>query len=73
VTPDVAVWLRLSDAKGVANGTDAGCGSQSLLRLSRILGGTIESELSFSFATSAYAVSDDVRALCPQRPSTTVL
>ena len=43
------------------NGHCAGCGSQSLLSLSRVLGGTIESELSFGFATSAPAVSDDVR------------
>jgi hypothetical protein len=42
------------------NGHCAGCGSQSLLRLSRILGGTIEWELSFGPATSADA-SDDVR------------
>ena len=43
------------------NGHCAGCGSQSLLGLSRVLGGTIESELSVVFATSAQAVSDDVR------------
>jgi hypothetical protein len=45
------------------NGHCAGCGSQSLLSLSRILGGTIESELSFAFATSARAGSNDLRAL----------
>ena len=43
------------------NGHCAGCGSQSLLGLSRVLGGTIESELSFAFATCAHAVTDDVR------------
>ena len=44
------------------NGHCAGCGSQSLLGLSRVLGGTIEPELSFGFATSAPAVRDeDVR------------
>jgi hypothetical protein len=42
------------------NGHCDGCGSQSLLRLSRVLGGTIEWELSFSLATFADA-SDDVR------------
>lgn len=42
------------------NGHCAGCGSQSLLSLSRLLGGTIEPELSVVFATSAHAVSDDV-------------
>ena len=43
------------------NGHCAGCGSQSLLSLSRVLGGMIESERSLCFATSAHAVSDDVR------------
>lgn len=43
------------------NGRCAGCGSQSLLRLSTVLGGTAESELSFTFVTSAHAASDDVR------------
>jgi hypothetical protein len=42
------------------NGHCAGCGNQSLLSLSRLLGGTIKSELSFVFATSAHAVCDDV-------------
>jgi hypothetical protein len=42
------------------NGRCAGCGSQSLLALSRVLGGAIEPELSFGFATSAHAVCDDV-------------
>jgi hypothetical protein len=44
------------------NGHCAGCGSQSLLGLSRLLGGTIEPELSGGLATSAHAVRDeDVR------------
>jgi hypothetical protein len=43
------------------NGHCAACGSQSLLRLSRVLGGTIDSKLSVVFATSAHAVNDDVR------------
>jgi hypothetical protein len=42
------------------NGHCAGCGSQSLLGLSRVLGGAIEPELSFGFATSPHA-SDVVR------------
>ena len=42
------------------NGHCAGCGSQSLLGLSSVLGGTIEPELSFSVANSTQ-VSDDVR------------
>ena len=42
------------------NGHCAGCGSQSLLRVSTVLGGTIDSELSLVFATSAHNVSDDV-------------
>ena len=42
------------------NGHCAGCGSQSLLRLSRVLGGTIESDLSVVFATSAHVVTDDI-------------
>lgn len=42
------------------NGHCAGCGSQSLLSLSRILGGTIEPAPSFGFATSADAVRNDV-------------
>ncbi len=42
------------------NGHCAGCGSQSLLGLSSVLGGTIEPELSFSFADSTQA-SEDVR------------
>jgi hypothetical protein len=44
------------------NGHCAGCGSQSLLSLSRVLGRASESELSVVFATSAHAVSDDERA-----------
>lgn len=42
------------------NGHCAGCGSQSLLSLSRVLGGTIESEPSFVFAASKQAISNDV-------------
>ncbi len=42
------------------NGHCASCGGQSLLHLSRALGGTIEPELSFRFATSTRAVNDDV-------------
>ena len=45
------------------NGHCAGCGSQSLLSLSRVLGGAIESELSFAFATSAHPSSTGLRAL----------
>ena len=40
------------------NGHCAGCGSQSLLGLSSVLGGTIEPELSFSVANSAHASED---------------
>ena len=42
------------------NGHCAGCGSQSPLGLSSVLGGTIEPELSFSFTDSTQA-SEDVR------------
>jgi hypothetical protein len=42
------------------NGHCACCGSQSLLSLSRVLGKTIEQELSYGFATSAHAVCDDM-------------
>jgi len=42
------------------NGHCVSCGSQSLLSLTRVLGGTIEPELSFGFATSAHAICDDV-------------
>jgi hypothetical protein len=45
------------------NGHCACCGSQSLLTLSRVLGGTIESELSFAPATSVEASGKDLRAL----------
>jgi hypothetical protein len=45
------------------NGHCAGCGSQSLLALSRVLGGTIEPGLSFGFATPAHAVCDDLCSL----------
>jgi len=43
------------------NGHCAGCGSQSLLSLNRVLCGTIDSRLSLSVATSVHATSDDVR------------
>jgi hypothetical protein len=41
------------------NGHCAGCGSQSLLSLSRVLGGTIEPELSFAFTTSVQTLRND--------------
>lgn len=37
------------------NGHCAACGSEALLGLSRVLGGTIESELSFVLSTPALA------------------
>lgn len=43
------------------NGHCAGCGSQSLLCLNRVLGGTIDSKLSLPVATSTHATSDDLR------------
>ena len=43
------------------NGHCVACGSQALLSLSGVLGGTIESELSFAFATSTYVASDGAR------------
>ena len=43
------------------NGHCAGCGSQSLLALSRVLGGPIESELSIAVARPAHATSDEAR------------
>lgn len=43
-----------------SNGHCAGCGSQSLLGLSSVLGGMIEPEVSFGRADSTPA-SDDVR------------
>ena len=43
------------------NGHCASCGSQSLLSLSTVLGGTIEPELAFTFGASAHAASDDLR------------
>ena len=72
---DAQVWLntnlvRLQKAVLCANceviseglnGHCAGCGSQSLLSLHKVLGGTVESEPSFAFATSALAVSNEVR------------
>ena len=47
------------------NGHCASCGSQSLLSLSRVLGGTVESAVPVGFAASAGAVSDQecVRSL----------
>ena len=42
------------------NGHCAGCGSESLLSLRTVLGGTIEPERSFNLATSL-PVSDDGR------------
>jgi hypothetical protein len=39
------------------NGHCAGCGSESLLRLSEVLGGTIDSQLPLVIATSVPAVS----------------
>ncbi len=42
------------------NGHCAGCGSQSLLGLSSVLGGTIEPELSFSVVNSTQT-SEEVR------------
>jgi hypothetical protein len=42
------------------NGHCASCGGQSLLNLSRALGGTIEPELSIPFVTSTRAINDDV-------------
>jgi hypothetical protein len=45
------------------NGHCASCGSQSLLGLSRVLGGTIKPELSCGLASSPHARRDeDVRA-----------
>ena len=41
------------------NGHCASCGSQSLLNLSRVLGGTMEPELQFGFAATEHAVRDD--------------
>jgi hypothetical protein len=41
------------------NGHCAGCGSESLLRLSGVLGGTIDSQLPLGIATSVPAVSSD--------------
>ena len=72
---DAQVWLntnlvRLQKAVLCANceviseglnGHCAGCGSQSLLSLSGLLGGTVESEPSFAFTTSAHIASDAVR------------
>jgi hypothetical protein len=43
------------------NGHCAGCGSQSLLPLSRILGGAIEPEQSFGFGRSEAALCAEER------------
>ena len=43
------------------NGHCTGCGSQSLLSVSKVLGGTIESKQSLGFARLAHTVSDDLR------------
>jgi hypothetical protein len=43
------------------NGHCAGCGSESLLSLSGVLGGTIESQHSLGVATSAHALEGDIR------------
>ena len=40
------------------NGHCAACGSQALLRLSRLLGGTTKSELSFTSVMSAHIARD---------------
>ena len=45
------------------NGHCAGRGSQSLLSLNRVLGGTFEPELSFASDTSAKTSSNDFHAL----------
>ena len=47
------------------NGHCAGCGGQSLLHLSRILGGTIEPEMTVGVAVSGHTVSNNqsVRSL----------
>jgi hypothetical protein len=42
------------------NGYCASCGSQSLLGLSRVLGGTIEPKLSFAVVTSGHEASDEL-------------
>ena len=46
------------------NGHCAGCGSQSLLALSRVLGGTIDSEASFTFATSTHDICEAIGDCC---------
>lgn len=45
------------------NGRCACCGSQSLLTLNRVLGGTVGSELSSALASSAEGSSNDLCAL----------
>jgi hypothetical protein len=42
------------------NGRCTGCGSQSLLSVSKVLGGTIESKQSLSFPRRAHEVKDDL-------------
>ena len=43
------------------NGRCTGCGSQSLLSVSKVLGGTIESKQSLGFPRLAHVVNDDLR------------
>lgn len=43
------------------NGHCSACGSQSLLSVSKVLGGTIESKQSVGFAKLAHVVKDDLR------------
>jgi hypothetical protein len=46
------------------NGHCAACGSEALLSLSRLLGGTIESELPFALFASAQSAGDAVGSRC---------
>jgi hypothetical protein len=41
------------------NGHCAACGSESLLRLSRVLGGAVEPELSFTFTSGPYQIGEN--------------
>ena len=53
-----------ADCEVISEGLNArctGCGSQSLLRVSTVLGGTIESKQSLSFPKLLHKVSDDRR------------
>jgi hypothetical protein len=43
------------------NGRCTGCGSQSLLRVSKVLGGTIESKQPLGFPRLGHVVNDDLR------------